>query len=93
MNDAALIVATVLVVAVGNPWVVPRLRRWRVDRGRPFADNCEVCGAKPRHVWSLVATFDDDDALGISDGGSFSEATYCRRHRAPEARRRPNRRR
>jgi hypothetical protein len=90
---AAAWMAVAAVATIGVQVAVVRLRVW-AQRG-PRRDFCEVCGAKPRNIWTVTARFDDDDALGISDGfhgGTAMAATYCRDHRPAGARKRPNRR-
>lgn len=80
-------------VAIANPYTFGRVRAWWRLRGHDRRDDCEICGARPRRIWAVTWSFDDDDSLGGAGVRSFMTAMYCGRHRPSDAKRRPNPRR
>lgn len=61
--------------------MLTRLARWWLNRKAKPAqhlEECEVCGGPADH--RIVSGSEDDDVLGIIDGGTMMAADFCAEH-------------
>lgn len=59
-------------------WWLSRAERRAARRAPVWVAECETCEAPAEH--RLVAASGDDEALGITDGGTLMAADFCAEH-------------